>query len=81
MKKLALLEVEEYQEDYILICGSLVEAAYNENYVRGIYYQINQLFFLCGKENRIKSGYPVFYDDKAHQNKKGLSRNALQLAF
>lgn len=53
-EEISLLEVEEYQEDYISSnMWSLVEAAYNENYVvRGIYLSNEPIgFFMWVKEN------------------------------
>lgn len=82
-EEISLLEVEEYQEDYIASnMWSLVEAAYNENYVvRGIYLSDKPVgFFMWVKENSHKIAIWRFMIDKAHQN-KGLGRNALQLAL
>lgn len=82
-EEISLLEVEEYQEDYIASnMWSLVEAAYNENYVvRGIYLSDKPVgFFMWVKENSHKIAIWRFMIDKAHQN-KGLGRNALQFAL
>ncbi|WP_244182072.1 GNAT family N-acetyltransferase [Proteus terrae] len=82
-EEISLLEVEEYQEDYIASnMWSLVEAAYNENYVvRGIYLLDKPVgFFMWVKENPHKIAIWRFMIDKIHQN-KGLGRNALQIAL
>ncbi|MBI6527930.1 GNAT family N-acetyltransferase [Proteus vulgaris] len=82
-EEISLLEVEEYQEDYIASnMWSLVEAAYHEDYiVRGIYSSDKPVgFFMWVKENETKIAIWRFMIDKAYQN-KGLGRNALQLAL
>ncbi|MCT6516734.1 MULTISPECIES: GNAT family N-acetyltransferase [Enterobacterales] len=82
-EEISLLEVEEYQEDYIASnMWSLVEAAYNENYVvRGIYLSNEPIgFFMWVKENDHKIAIWRFMIDKAYQN-KGLGRKALHLAL
>lgn len=80
---ISLLEVEEHQEDYVASnMWSLVEAAYNENYVvRGIYLSDKPVgFFMWVKENHHKIAIWRFMIDKEHQH-KGLGRNALRLAL
>ncbi|QIF94081.1 GNAT family N-acetyltransferase [Proteus vulgaris] len=82
-EEISLLEVEEYQEDYIASnMWSLVEAAYNENYiVRGIYLSDKSVgFFMWVKENPYKIAIWRFMIDKVHQN-KGLGREALHIAL
>ncbi|CRL59388.1 GNAT family N-acetyltransferase [Proteus vulgaris] len=82
-EEISLLEVEEYQEDYIASnMWSLVEAAYNENYiVRGIYLSDKSVgFFMWVKENPYKITIWRFMIDKVHQN-KGLGREALHIAL
>ncbi|NBM56685.1 GNAT family N-acetyltransferase [Proteus vulgaris] len=82
-EEISLLEVEEYQEDYIASnMWSLVEAAYNENYVvRGIYLSDKPVgFFMWVKESPYKIAIWRFMIDKAHQN-KGLGREALHIAL
>lgn len=82
-EEISLLEVEEYQEDYIASnMWSLVEAAYNENYiVRGIYLSDKSVgFFMWVKENPYKIAIWRFMIDKVHQS-KGLGREALHIAL